>query len=229
MARLQMIVEGQTEQAFAVQLLAPHLLTKGVYLAKPQLAAHARRHGRVHRGGIFSYAPFRNDCVRRLREDNSPDLFLSTMIDLYGLPRDFPDSQAACSERDPYRRVSRLEKALAEDIGDTRFIAYLQLHEFEAMLLAEPHAIAGYFPVRAKQVGSLVAIAANLQSPELVDDGENTAPSKQIGRIIPDYVEQKNIAGPIIAEAIGLPTIRKKCPHFDAWLGRIEQLGAVSC
>ena len=181
MARLQMIVEGQTEQAFAVQLLAPHLLTKGVYLAKPQLAAHARRHGRVHRGGIFSYAPFRNDCVRRLREDNSPDLFLSTMIDLYGLPRDFPDSQAACSERDPYRRVSRLEKALAEDIGDTRFIAYLQLHEFEAMLLAEPHAIAGYFPVRAKQVGSLVAIAANLQSPELVDDGENTAPRNRSG------------------------------------------------
>ncbi len=98
MARLHLIVEGQTEQAFAAQLLIPHLAKNGVYLSMPQLAAHARRKGKTHRGGILSYAPFKNDILRRLKADQSSDVFLSTMIDLNGLPSDFPGVQSSASE-----------------------------------------------------------------------------------------------------------------------------------
>ena len=45
MPRLHLTVEGQTEQAFAASLLIPHLADKGVYLSKPQLAAHAKKKG----------------------------------------------------------------------------------------------------------------------------------------------------------------------------------------
>lgn len=225
MVRLQMIVEGQTEQAFAVQLLAPYLVAKGVFLAKSQLAAHARRRGRVHRGGLFSYAPFRNDVIRRLKEDKSNDVFLSTMIDLYGLPTDFPGMGTVPSGCDPCQRVKHIETALGDDIGDPRFVPYLQLHEFEALLLAAPQFFDRYYDDRQKEITKLMELS---DSPERIDDGEKTAPSKRIASLIPEYAGAKPTAGPIIAAAIGLETIRAKCPHFNAWLTRLENLGKTN-
>jgi hypothetical protein len=227
MARLQVIVEGQTEQAFAANVLAPYLAAKGVYLARPQLAAHARRHGRTHRGGLFSYAPFKNDCVRRLKEDQSRSVFLSTMIDLYALPNDFPGTDACKGDSDPCRRVQGMEKALAEDINDPRFLPYIQLHEFEAVLLADPSKFATYYDGCTREIEQLQLLAATVASPELIDDGQQTAPAKRIAALIPAYADEKPIAGPIIAAAIGPETIRKRCPHFNAWLTRLENLGTT--
>ena len=51
MARLHLFAEGLTEQTFADTVLKPHLANFGVYMQKPTLIAHARRRGRVHRGG----------------------------------------------------------------------------------------------------------------------------------------------------------------------------------
>jgi len=225
MARLHLIVEGPTEQAFAAQLLIPHFASMGVCLSKPQLAAHARRRGLTHRGGVLSYAPFKNDIVRRLKEDRNSDVFLSTMIDLYGLPNDFPGTEAARSERDPYQLVKCMEKALAEEIGDPRFIPHIQLYEFEAMLLVMPDKILTYYDDRKNEVAELNSLVADFRSPELINDGENTAPSKRIINKIPEYGKAKPAAGPQIASAIGLPAIREKCPHFNEWIERLEKLG----
>jgi hypothetical protein len=53
------------------------------------------------------------------------------------LPADFPAYDQALSAIDPYMRVEVLESAMAADISDSRFIPYIQLHEFEALVLAE--------------------------------------------------------------------------------------------
>lgn len=147
------------------------------------------------------------------------------MIDLYSLPNDFPGSETARAERDPYRRVEGLELAIAEDIGDPRFVPYIQLHEFEAVLFAMPDAFLTYYPDRKREVAALNQLVARDGPPELIDDGENTAPSKRIIAQIPAYEKAKPTAGPIIANAIGLPTIREKCRHFDTWLRKLEMLG----
>jgi Domain of unknown function (DUF4276) len=225
MVRLHLIVEGQTERTFAGQLLCPHLVDFGVYVGRIELVAHARKKQRVHRGGLQRYAPFKNDIVRRLKEDQSSDAFLSTMIDLYGLPDDFPESQAAISECDPYCRVKRLENALTEDIGDRRFIPYIQLHEFEALLLAMPDKILAYYDGRENEVAELKKLVEEFGGPEKVNDGESTAPSKRIIAKIPEYQKAKPAAGPQIATEIGLSVIREKCHHFNEWIQRLEQLG----
>ena len=75
MARLHLTVEGPTERAFAARLLRPHLANSGVYVGRIELAAHAKKKGQVHRGGLHRYVPFRNDVVRRLKEDRSNDVF----------------------------------------------------------------------------------------------------------------------------------------------------------
>ena len=38
------------------------------------------------------------------------------------------------------------------------------------------------------------------------------------------YAVMKVSAGPIIAERIGLQTLRTKCEHFDKWLDKLESL-----
>jgi len=224
MARLNLTAEGPTEQAFAFQVLRPHLAPHAVYLAKPRCTALCRRKGRVHRGGMNRYLPVKNDIVRWLREDQSADSFFTTMIDLYGLPRDFPGYGRAETTDDPYKRIAVLEDALGEDIGDQRFIPHIQLHEFEALLFADPSAFASYYHRHRREIGELLVISATFESPELIDDGEQTAPSKRIAKIIPEYSAAKPTAGPIIAAHIGLETIRAKCSHFDRWLTRLEGL-----
>lgn len=229
MTRLHLTVEGQTEQVFAANVLIPHLAATGVYLSKSQLAAHARKKRTAHRGGVLAYSPFKNDICRRLREDQSPDVRFSMMVDLYGLPRDFPAFAEAAKENDPYTRVAKLESALRDDIGDTRFIPYIQLHEFEALLLSNPRRFGSYFIDSDRQIMALERLCEQYDTPEKINDGEQTAPSKRIGVQIPEYLARKPTAGPIIAAHIGLAAIRDKCPHFNSWLTRLEQLGEAQC
>ena len=140
MARLFLFVEGRTEETFANIVLKPHLVPFQVYLQKAFLAAHARRHGEFHRGGVFKYAPIKNDVSNMLKQQKAADVFFSTMIDLYALPKDFPGYQKAEDLRgSPRDRVEFLEKAFTDDIAEprSRFIPYLQLHEYEAILFTD--------------------------------------------------------------------------------------------
>ena len=132
----------------------------------------------------------------------------------------------AAEEPTPRQRVAVLEEAFEKDIDDTRFIAYIQLHEFEALLLAEPSAFGRYFPDIEKAIERIASFCRKFATPELIDDGEQTAPSKRIIEEIPEYKSAKRTAAPIVAERIGLDTMRNKCPHFNEWLSRLEQLGA---
>jgi hypothetical protein len=145
------------------------------------------------------------------------------MLDLYALPRDFPGFTTKEQTRDPYQRVARIEQAMGEALSHQSFIPYLQLHEFEALLLADPQQIAREYPGRADAVGALVTEVAAFKGPEWVDDGETTAPSKRIAAAVPEY--DKVLAGPLIAIRIGLPRLRDGCPHFAEWLGKLEALG----
>jgi hypothetical protein len=216
-------VEGKTEQAFANQLLRTHLTTFNVLLHGSRLIRKKRNDESP--GGHVDYNHLKREITNWLKEDKGPEARFSTMFDLYRLPRNFPGYMDAKKESDPVRRVQCLENNLYEDIGERRFVPYIQLHEFEAMLLAMPDKILTYYDDRKKEVAELNKLVAKFGSPELVNDGENTAPSKRIAALIPDYKYAKHTAGPDIAAAIGLPAIRLKCLHFDKWIRRLEELG----
>ena len=224
MPRLHLFVEGTTEQVFASNLLVRHLANFDVYLYGPVLVAHAYKKGVAHRGGGRRFAPMQNDIVRRLKEDAGTDVYFTTMIDLYALHSDFPGRPEADRHRDPYRRVEALEASWQKETKDNRFIPFIQLHEYEAYLFSDVAKFADFgCPHRA--IVALQAVA-DKHAPELIDDGQHTAPSKRIIAKFPDYKNQKTTIGPQMAELIGLPAIRARCPHFDAWVKRLEGLGA---
>ena len=97
-------------------------------------------------------------------------------------------------------------------------------HEYETILFADPEVFELTFDNGHRAIDELKKIATSFPTIEHIDDGATTAPSKRIVNLIPDYEDLKATAGPRIAADIGLPTIRAKCPHFDAWLTRLESI-----
>ena len=148
------------------------------------------------------------------------------MIDLYALPEDFTRFEEAQQKSDPSEKVACLETGLLNDINDHRFMPYIQLHEFEALLLTDPTKFAGLFlePEYKENIEKLVAMTQGFDVPELINDGAETAPSKRIEKVIPRYEKVKASAGILIAQEIGLEKIREKCPHFNEWLSKLESL-----
>ena len=78
------------------------------------------------------------DIRRWMSEDQSVEARFSMMVDLYSLPTDFPGYEDAMKLSDPHEQAAHLEKALANELDDPRFVPYLQVHEFEALVLANP-------------------------------------------------------------------------------------------
>ena len=226
--RLHFIVEGQTEETLVNQVLKPHLGDRYVW-ADARCVLTSRRGGVTYRVGFRNYAQPRRDIRSWLRDDQNADARFTTAFDLYGLTTDFPcygDAQAAA---DPYEKVRVLEAALRDDIDDWRFIPYLQLHEFETLLLSEPDQLAAHFTDGQEGIRRLIAMAGQIANPELINDDPETAPSKRIIAEIPEYAGMKPSAGPIVAEKIGLANLRARCRHFGEWISQLEDLARGGC
>ncbi|NJL81911.1 MAG: DUF4276 family protein [Chloroflexaceae bacterium] len=226
MVRLYLFAEGQTEQTFADIVIKPHLAHQyGVFMQNSVLIAHGKKKGKTHRGGGRNYEPMKNDILRLLKQEKGRDVFFTTMIDLYAIHSEFPGLEAAKQFRHvPRERVKLLEKSFAEDIGDARFIPHLQLHEYEAYLFCDPTCFASRYDNCSAQIAALQALANQYETPELINDGATTAPSKRIIAQFPNYKKAKATDGPLLAKSIGLQVIRDRCPHFNEWLCQLEAL-----
>lgn len=224
MIRLHIVAEGQTEETFANNTLKEHFAAFEVY-ADVRCVETSRTRRRVYRGGLREYAKLKGDLSRWMRQDAHPEVWFTTMIDLYQLPRNFPEAHTIDRGLDPLRRVRRLERAFRRDLQHPRFIPYIQLHEFEALILSEPDRLVDQFPNRAREINALKEEVDGFPDPEAVNDGEHSAPSIRIINRIPEYDGRKPSAGPAIAASIGVQTLRMRCPHFGQWVRWIEYLG----
>jgi hypothetical protein len=185
--RLHVVVEGQTEEGFINEVLAPEFGAHGIFTDAHRITT-GRKHGQPYRGGWDSYAKLLRDLILWMRQDRGTDSRFTTMVDLYGLPEDFPGYATCATIADSRKRVESLEEHFGHDIeeriGDhlvlKRFIPYVQLHEFEALLFSDPAKFLAAFPDQNVAADRLQAICAECGGAENVDDGETTAPSKRI-------------------------------------------------
>jgi len=219
MSKALILVEGQTEETFVKTVLASHLISFNVFPIVTIITTRRIPDWKDFKGGITDYRKIKTD-LRPLLNDSSAAL-VTTMMDYYGLPDDFPGlsdrPNASCHDR-----VRYIETAFANDIGQEKFLPYLSLHEFEALLFASPNQIDAHFPSQ-NRLQQLAQIKAQFLSPEEINDNVDTAPSKRLRKIYPEY--QKRTDGPTIAGKIGLEVIRNECSHFNEWLIKLESLG----
>jgi hypothetical protein len=209
MIRVNVFVEGQTEETFVRELLCEYLLGQNIYLNPILINV---------KGGAVTYGRIKRDIKRKCLEDKTA--FVTTMLDLYGLPKDFPGKNSLPNTNDPFKKAEYLEQQMSEDIGHQNFIPNLLLHEFEALLYSNSQAFLGWF--EQSTVNQLQSERELFSSPEHINEDPKTAPSKRILKCCPRY--DKPLHGSLIAIDIGLDVIRRQCQHFNKWLNKLESL-----
>lgn len=223
MLRVHVICEGPTEEKFVNELLVPRLISRDIDL-RPSVVGQPGK-----KGGDVSYERLCADVKKRLLDDRQ--CHCTTLFDFYGLKSDFPGRSRAVNYTNPRDRFnticSHLNAALENDVGENsirRFVPYVQMHEFEGLLFSDPMGFA-----LAIEKPSLVApftkIRNKFQTPEHINDGPHTAPSKRVISLFPpDTRYEKPTLGALAASGIGVEVIRQECRLFDNWLTTLANL-----
>ncbi|KPC50408.1 DUF4276 family protein [Amantichitinum ursilacus] len=219
MIRLYVICEGQTEESFIKEVVAPTLYERQIYLC-PRLVGKPG-----HQGGNVKIERIVTDARNLLA---AGDAWCTTFFDFYGLPNAFPGKAQAQQSGSPDDKadcvLNAMQAALTLELGENamrRFIPYLQMYEFEGLLFSDPVALAqGTGDTRL--AAPFQRIRAQFSTPEWINDSPHTAPAKRIQALFPSY--DKPLHGVLAAREAGLDRIRAECRRFDAWLSRIEAL-----
>jgi hypothetical protein len=224
MTRLLVHVEGETEVSFVKEILRPHLVARGYESVSARLLGNARQ--RMNRGGIKSWDVARKDIMRHLKGDRGATA--TTLGDYYGLPEGWPGRVQAASAPTA-EKPKIIEEAIHDDLttmmgsgfNSSRFLPFVMLHEFEALLFSDCSAFAN--AISHKHLGSAFQqIRDQFSNPEEIDDSPTSAPSKRIAALLPDY--QKPLHGALAALEVGLGTMSEQCPHFGCWVERLERV-----
>lgn len=94
-----------------------------------------------------------------------------------------------------------------------KFIPYIQMHEFEGLLFSNPDSFI--------YIDEIKVDISRYLTPEHTNDSPTTAPSKRLEKYYEGY--SKTIDGLIVAEDIGIVTMKKECPLFKEWIEKIER------
>ena len=227
MSRLLIHVEGQTEEDFVNEVVAPHLYGCGYTKVSARLVGNARQRDR--RGGIRAWSAVRKDILRHLKEDVG--CLSTTLVDFYALPktgeRAWPGRAEAASLAFAEKSAS-VESALLADICSelgagfekSRFLPYVMMHEFEGLLFSDAVRF-GQGIGRPDLASKFQAIRDQFATPEEINDSPVTAPSKRIIDLVPGY--EKPLMGTLAVLEIGLDAIRQECPLFRGWIERLEK------
>jgi uncharacterized protein DUF4276 len=228
MTRLLVHVEGQTEEDFVNEVLSDHLVNKGYESVSARIVGNSRLKRR--RGGIRPWPSVRKDIINHLRQDR--ECVATTMVDFYGLPKHGDGAwpgRGLVANRATQDKAAFVEEALLASIStqmgasfdSRRFVPFVMMHEFEGLLFSDCEAF-------SRGVGkpelepTLRGVRNTFRTPEDINDSPDTAPSKRVEAIVPGY--EKPFLGTLAVLEIGLDRIRAECPHFSAWLKRLESL-----
>lgn len=203
MIRLAISVEGPTEEEFVKNVLADHLRAKGVE-PYPILL-----------NGDVTIERLASDIVRLIRSFNR----VTSLVDFYG----FRDKNTATTQQLELRIFEKVDSKINHSWDQSRVIPYVQQYEFEGLLFSNVDAFANAIDASEESIEELRSIREKFPTPEDINDNSETAPSKRIVKVIPQY--EKVLYGSLIAMEIGLGTICAECPRFDKWVTHLESLG----
>lgn len=213
MIRVNVLCEGRTECYFIEKVLNPYFTPKQIYLTPLDL-----------KGG-FNFDKLKREICILLKQDKNA--YLTTFIDFYGLKGVYPKGKVK-GNLTPIQAVNAIEQgienAIKKVIPNAKFMAYLQLHEFEALLFSDTTVLTEVIKIDYPNLPNnyFEDIRKKFPTPEDINNSVHTAPSKRVIQIAPSY--EKIAEGVLIAEEIGIEKMRQECPHFNAWLTKIDKL-----
>jgi|ERR1700722_1398064 len=224
--KLFIYVEGQEEELFVNRVLRNYLRPFGVMVQRPILAATSFRIGGedadVTVGGVTNYEAIREDIFNQFSagEIAAVDV-LTTLVDLYGLPSQFPGHEETIAQGlTGSRKAAHIEKQWKTDVCRANFFPYIQVHEFEALILTRPSALCEFYPEHASGIEQLRKECIPFHTPEDINETKATSPSHRILARVPSY---RKIDGFRHLQFIGLPELKAHCPRFKMWVEQCER------
>ncbi|MGA0556251.1 DUF4276 family protein [Larkinella sp. VNQ87] len=216
MKRIDIVVEGQTEQEFVSQIIQPYLTNKyGIYSVSAILIGSFK-----HRGGNVKFERLKKNITLL---SHQTDLVISTFLDYFKLGNDFPHFEACQKKLNTDERIDCLERELTNAIDNRFFVPYIQKYEFEALLFASVDGYEKYITAKACQ--RLEAILQEFPNPE---DINNTMPPSY--RLLEPFGQYENskynkvTLGNILALETGIEKILERCPRFGAWIEKLAHM-----
>jgi len=215
MKNLYIYCEGQTEESFINQVLYPYLMNIGICVI-PIICTTKRTKSEKFKGGISNYQKIKSELILLCKQHKNE--MLTTMFDYYGMPDNTPS--IGNSSGNLYEKISQIEKSVEDDINMPNLFFNLIVHEFEGLLFADTSAFQSI--TDNDVIMKLQEVKNDFISPEHINNSVDTAPSKRIEKIIPNYAKILN--GTIISEKIGVDRICAECKHFRDWLEKIKTM-----
>ncbi|MBQ6472951.1 MAG: DUF4276 family protein [Victivallales bacterium] len=220
------VVEGQTENAFVKEVLAPYWGQRGIFVEAPVYRTQVdMRSGRVYKGGDIRFS--RLEKQLRVFLKRRKDTIVASFVDYYGI-REWPGLDRITRGQTPRDialtlcDAAKRELALKYPENDVlnRFFPFFAIHEFEALLFSDANVLSTSLDI------PLAIIEKTLNdcgSPEEIDNSPQTAPSKRLDAWTNGFY-RKTAKGITIAQDIGIDKMRRACPNFDFWLKSIETI-----
>lgn len=216
------VVEGRTEQVFIEKLLAPYLGHKNIGMRATQVSKPGQK------GGDVRFSKIKRDIAGHLKQRQ--DTYVTTLIDYYGT-KEWPGLEQLTGNRAPAEIADTLNTGARNEIAQElpscdvgkRFVPYMAIHEFEALLFSDTTVLADELGVDHQQI---TAIIQECGEAECINNSEQTAPSKRLAGLYQGF--KKTTTGIAIAERIGIDNMRKACPLFDVWIATFERLQEAS-
>ena len=214
------IVEGKTEQIFIESILAPYMGQKNIGIHATQVSKPGQK------GGDVRFSRVKRDLELHLKQRT--DTFVTTFIDYYGT-KEWPGLDSVPSQALPAQIAKTINEAtktqvvslFSEHQAERRFIPFVAVHEFEALLFSDTGILARQLGVDESKV---VTVISECGSPEAINNNPLTAPSKRLDTWSANGEFPKTTMGVSIAKEIGIEKIRNECPLFSEWLNTFEEI-----
>ncbi|MDY0288312.1 MAG: DUF4276 family protein [Sphaerochaeta sp.] len=218
------IVEGKTEQVFIEKILAPYLGYKNIGIRATQVSKPGEK------GGDVRFSRVKKDLMRHIKQ--RPDTYITTFIDYYGIS-EWPGLDLVSQKSLPTQIAKTINEATKAQVVSLfsnqnvamRFIPFIAVHEFEALLFSDTRILADQLGIRESLVKEVILECG---SPEAINNSPLTAPSKRLDAWSTQGKFLKTTMGISIAEEIGIDKIRSKCPLFDNWLTIFEEIQSTA-
>lgn len=225
MKTIHIICEGRTEVDFVKEILGNNLgYDKYRLEPKTLITKTDKKAGKTYKGGVSNFAKIDRDIKILLRSIKDENTYITTMFDYYGLPHDFPGMEQAKNIADSYQRIAKIEGALNSYYKCSRFIPYIQLHEFETLIFSDIDSLKKVFFDECDSINwhLLYDAVSEFKNIELINNGINSAPSKRLKQCIKSY--DKMYSGIQALQNTDFKLIRAQCRHFNEWITQLESL-----
>ncbi len=177
-AEIVVLAEGPTEKIFIADMVVPYLAVEHSVFMTPIIISKPGQ-----KGGDVKFARVKNDIELHLKQRS--DTYLTLFVDYYGINGDWPGLVESKRQSEPSMKAEKINSATKAKVNSLfgtcdsyrRFIPYVSMHEFEALLFSESQKAAELLHVSKRKIDEIIAECGG---PENINDSPMSAPSKRL-------------------------------------------------